>query len=241
MENRIPPRTEAVEKLENYITSNHLPPNTKIPSERDLCEMWGINRTTLRFAVDMLVESGQLYRKKGSGTYIAESKLVRNLLGVNSLSTEVRQLGLPFSTHILSLRVIECTKQVSKKLHIPLGQNVYECIRVRSIEGVPCIMETMYLDQNQCLDLEKYYHDKSSIYSIFENIYKKTLVAGEEKISVTYVSEEEAALLDLEEGEPVFFATGVTTMTDGVPLEYYKQLFRADRFKFVSMIKRRMT
>ena len=45
----------------------------------------------------------------------------------------------------------------------------------------------------------------------------------------------------LEEGEPVFFATGVTTMTDGVPLEYYKQLFRADRFKFVSMIKRRMT
>ena len=30
-------------------------------------------------------------------------------------------------------------------------------------------------------------------------------------------------------------------MTDGVPLEYYKQLFRADRFKFVSMIKRRMT
>lgn len=241
MENRISPRTEAVEKLENYIATNHLPPNCRIPSERDLCEMWGINRTTLRFAVDLLADSGRLYRRKGSGTYIAETKLVRNLLGVNSLSTEIRQQGLPFATHILSLRVIECTKQVSKKLHIPLGQNVYECIRVRSIEGVPCIMETMYLDQKQCPDLEKYYHDKSSIYSIFENIYKKAPVSGEEKISVTYASEEEAALLEVEVGAPVFFATGVTNMKDGIPLEYYKQLFRADRFKFVSMIKRRMT
>lgn len=144
MENRIPPRTEAVEKLENYITSNHLPPNTKIPSERDLCEMWGINRTTLRFAVDMLVESGQLYRKKGSGTYIAESKLVRNLLGVNSLSTEVRQLGLPFSTHILSLRVIECTKQVSKKLTSPWARtstSVSACAASRACPASwkPCI------------------------------------------------------------------------------------------------------
>ena len=112
---------------------------------------------------------------------------------------------------------------------------------MRSIEGVPCIMETMYLDQNQCPDLENIITTKAPSTPFFENIYKKTLVAGEEKISVTYVSEEEAALLDLEEGEPVFFATGVTTMADGVPLEYYKQLFRADRFKFVSMIKRRMT
>lgn len=240
MESRIPPRTEAVEKLEHFIVANHLPPNSRIPSERDLSDMWGINRTTLRFAVDLLVERGRLYRKKGSGTYIAESKLVRNLLGVNSLSTEIRQLGLPFTTRILSLRVIECTKQVSKKLHIPLGQNVYECIRVRSVEGVPSIIETMYLDHDQCPGLEHHYHDKSSIYSIFENIYNKTPVSGEEKISVTYASEEEAALLELEEGAPVFFATGVTNAEDGVPLEYYKQLFRADRFKFVSMIKRRI-
>ncbi|MEG2699437.1 MAG: GntR family transcriptional regulator, partial [Ruthenibacterium sp.] len=136
MENKIPPRTEAVEKLENFIAVNHLPTNSRIPSERDLCKMWGMNRTTLRFAVDMLIESGRLYRKKGSGTYIAEAKQVRNLLGVNSLSTEIRQQGLPFTTRILSLRTLECNKQISKKLHIPLGQMVYECIRIRNLDGV---------------------------------------------------------------------------------------------------------
>ena len=41
MEYRIPPGTEAVEKLEDFIVVNRLAPNTRIPSERDLCEMWG--------------------------------------------------------------------------------------------------------------------------------------------------------------------------------------------------------
>lgn len=39
MEYRIPPGTEAVEKLEDFIVVNRLAPNTRIPSERDLCEM----------------------------------------------------------------------------------------------------------------------------------------------------------------------------------------------------------
>lgn len=41
MEYRIPPGVEAVEKLEDFIVVNRLAPNTRIPSERDLCEMWG--------------------------------------------------------------------------------------------------------------------------------------------------------------------------------------------------------
>ncbi|MFR6162523.1 MAG: GntR family transcriptional regulator [Mediterraneibacter gnavus] len=27
---------------------NRLAPNTRIPSERDLCEMWGVSRSTLK-------------------------------------------------------------------------------------------------------------------------------------------------------------------------------------------------
>ena len=77
---KISPRTEALERLENFIAVNHLAAHTRIPSERDLCEMWALNRTTLRFAVDALVAQGKLYRKKGFGTYVSEPKQVRNLI-----------------------------------------------------------------------------------------------------------------------------------------------------------------
>ena len=51
MEHRVAPGVEAIEKLEDFIVVNRLAPNTRIPSERDLCEMWGISRSTLRQAV----------------------------------------------------------------------------------------------------------------------------------------------------------------------------------------------
>lgn len=237
MEGRITPRTEAVEMLENYIKTNHLPANFRIPSERELCDMWGMNRTTLRFAVDILIDKGKLYRKKGSGTYISEPKLVRDLQGVNALSAYLRQQGISFATKVLSLRTIECNKQISRKLEVPLGHKIYELIRLRVVDGQPCIIETMYINSSLVPDFEQYNLEKSSINSIFTNIYKFKLAIGEEKISVTYTTSEEAELLDIKEGDPVFFATGVTKTKTGLPIEYYKALFRADRFKFVSTIR----
>ena len=70
MDYHIPPGTEAVEKLEDFIAVNRLTANTRIPSERDLCAMWGVSRSTLRQAVDTLVGWGVLYRVKGSGVLI---------------------------------------------------------------------------------------------------------------------------------------------------------------------------
>lgn len=238
MNGRLSPRVAAVEKLENYIKVNHLPANSRIPSERDMCEEWGINRTTFRLAVDELVERGRLYRKKGSGTYVTEHKIKRNLLGVDSLATAIREEGYNFTTTILSKRVIECNKQISRRLRVPLGSKIYESIRLRSIDGVPCIIETTCIDSNQCPGFDQYDLEKTSMYSIFKNIYKKKIVSGEEEISVTYTTEDEGKLLGVPEGTPIFYAVGVTELENHQPLEYYRALFRADRFKFTSVIQK---
>jgi DNA-binding LacI/PurR family transcriptional regulator len=41
-----------------------------IPSERELCNSKGISRTTVRRAIQLLVDEGMLYRVPGSGTYV---------------------------------------------------------------------------------------------------------------------------------------------------------------------------
>ena len=106
MEYRIPPGVEAVEKLEDFIVVNRLAPNTRIPSERDLCEMWGVSRSTLRQAVDALVCRGVLYRISGSGVYVSGGKKNRNMVGVDSMVGELRQQGA-----ILVKKIISCRKR----------------------------------------------------------------------------------------------------------------------------------
>lgn len=56
-------RDEAVELIECCLRTNDIPPHGKLPAEREMCEMcemWGLNRTTLRAAIRRLTETGSL-------------------------------------------------------------------------------------------------------------------------------------------------------------------------------------
>ncbi len=238
MEYHMSPRMEAIEKIENFIVVNRLTANTRIPSERDLCEMWGVSRSTLRQAVDTLVSWGMLYRVRSSGVYVSVPKKNRNMLGVESMIGELRQQGMFLSKKIISSRVVEATKQISKKLKIPLGTKVYEYIRVRNVDYVPSIIETTYIDCKRYPDFNTYYNEKNSMDYIFRSIYHKKQEAGEEHISVTYASAEEARILEIDQGAPLFFTSGMIEDEEGIPMTYYKQLFRSDQFKFVSLVNK---
>ena len=66
-----------VEKIEK---GDYLP-GKKLPSERELAELYGVNRMTVKKAMDMLVDTGYLHRSVGKGTFVKEDKS-KLLLGV---------------------------------------------------------------------------------------------------------------------------------------------------------------
>ncbi|MET0771027.1 MAG: winged helix-turn-helix domain-containing protein, partial [Solirubrobacteraceae bacterium] len=65
---------ETLERLGTAIKLELLPPGTRLPPERDLCEQLGIARSTLRQALTALTESGLLYavRGRGGGTFVSD-------------------------------------------------------------------------------------------------------------------------------------------------------------------------
>lgn len=60
--------------LRSQIARGDFEPGAKIPSERELCEFYGISRTTVRAAVMSLVFEGLLVRHAGDGTYVARER-----------------------------------------------------------------------------------------------------------------------------------------------------------------------
>lgn len=231
-------RDEATEKIECYIIENKLEPHTKIPSERDMCEMWDFNRTTLRSAIKRLIVEGKLYQKKGSGTYVAHPKLIRNLQDLKALSTLAKENGQTLTNRVLSVDIIESNKQITQKLHLPLGHKVYVLTRTRSIDGEPVTIENSFLDYNRLPSFSQHDFSKESLYSVIENDYDIEIVRGEERLGIAYATTYEAEQLGIEEGQAVFYLTGVVYDKQGEPVEYFKAIVRADKMRFASILKR---
>lgn len=64
---------EIARLLTAYVTTGHLQPGARIPSERRLAEDLGVGRTTVREALKSLALVGLIESRHGDGTYVADS------------------------------------------------------------------------------------------------------------------------------------------------------------------------
>lgn len=76
---RTPIYIQLREIVRNKIDNGEYPPGTAIPSENELAETYGINRITVRNAMDALVNEGLLQRVQGKGVFVVGSRLEQDV------------------------------------------------------------------------------------------------------------------------------------------------------------------
>ena len=57
-------------RLRRRIVAGEWPWHAPIPSEPDLAEWYGVSRTTVRSAIELLIADGMVERRRGKGTYV---------------------------------------------------------------------------------------------------------------------------------------------------------------------------
>jgi DNA-binding FadR family transcriptional regulator len=60
----------ALTQLRAWLAQKQLPPSTRLPPEREFCEVLGVSRGELRKALAYLEQQGELWRHVGKGTFI---------------------------------------------------------------------------------------------------------------------------------------------------------------------------
>lgn len=230
------PQDEAVEQVEYYIQSEGLSPHTRLPSERDMFEMWGLSRTTLRKALEHLRRVGKLYSRRGAGNYVAPGKLLCNLQDFHTVSDAARAAGRRLETKVLVSEVIECNKHLSRKLQLPLGRPVFVLSRLRVADGIPLGIEISYLDHTRYPQLSSRDFGQDSLYRALREDWGTKLYNGTESLGITYANEAEAAALDVPDQTPLFFLSGVSLDADGTPVEYFKAITRPDMVQYANIL-----
>ncbi|SBW02974.1 conserved hypothetical protein [uncultured delta proteobacterium] len=63
-----------IRHIEAAVATGRLAPGDRLPPERDLARLLGVNRSTVIHALDAMADRGVLVRKRGSGTYVNKEK-----------------------------------------------------------------------------------------------------------------------------------------------------------------------
>jgi GntR family transcriptional regulator len=233
-ETPIPYHYQLRELLRGEIVSGRWGVDERLPSERELCEAFDLSRTTVREAIDALVNEGLLRREKGRGTFVASPKIVEGLLqSPTGFSDSMAEQGIPIETHVLRMEVSTAPYVVAQELRIPTSEPVIVIDRLRSIFDEPILIVTSYLSQKLFPALLQEDLTHTSLYELLQRKYGIVIAKAKRYMEAVAANDMEARLLRIPTGAPLMLIESTTYNDEDVPFEYFKARHRGDRTRFL--------
>lgn len=236
---RLPLYTQLKERIWEMVEQGQLKPGDQVPSERELCERYGISRMTCRQALSELVTEGLLYRVQGRGTFVANPKVSQGLLSLTGFTEDMQTRGLVPATQILAVEVVPASKKVAAYMELPIGERVTRLDRLRLANEQPMCLERSHLPEQAVPGLEKRQDLDGSLYRILAVEYGLRMAKAHETLEAVAARAHEAEALGVSEGSPLLMLERVTRGLDGHVLEYVRSFYRGDRYRFHTELVRR--
>jgi GntR family transcriptional regulator len=213
------------------IVAGHHEPNQRLPSERVLCQRYGVSRMTVRQALAELTREGAIYTRIGKGTFVSMPQLIEQQLGaVSSFSRDVIAQGNTPSSRVHEATVIPAPPLVARMLQLAPEADVILLVRVRLSDGEPLALETAFLPFALFPDLLRHDFSSESLHDLLEHDYQLTLAQAEQTITAALADTREADALGLQLPAAVLKLQRLIQRQDGVPITFMRSSYRGDRY-----------
>ncbi len=234
MQEYIPRARECTEEaLMAYIIEHDLSYGDKLPSERDMCEMWGLNRSTLRSALSKLIDNGTFEARHGSGIYFLGKKYSRMFRGLSSFESEISQQEIVHHSKVLVMEKVESDLRLAGIFGSVPEEPLWHLARMRYSNGISLQLESCYFRVDQFPGIGEYDFALESLYRVFTDRYGYVPTKGEEVISITMAGDD-ARYFEIEENAPLIRTESQTYDQNGNVLEYTVTLARPDKVNLSS-------
>ncbi len=206
-----------------------------------MAEIYGVNRMTVKRAINKLVEQGYLHRELGVGTFVekGDNKKIdidyQSETGNSGISAIFRERGIKISNRILGIGDITGSKFINYKLGQAEEEIIWGLHRVRFGDGIPFAIEYTYVPKKYFGDIDNFDFSKVSLYDYMEAkghlpmhfIQKLIICSANEKI---------ADLLNVKKGGAVFRIEYQASDKDYNLVEYTKSYLNPEfaEFRFVA-------
>lgn len=217
-------------QLEQEVLQNFHPGNG-LPAEAELAKNYGVNRHTLRRAIDELVDSGLLERRHGKGVFVLDTYLDYQIGQGTRFTENLAAHGMQAEDIVQKRKVIPAMHRVAERLGIAVADPVVWIESVRTGEGRPLCVISHFLPAAKFPNLENLY-EGGSLHALLKKEYRCSPRRTESFVTSLLPQGDDARLLSMPQNRPVLRVKSVNLCSkSGDPVEYSITRFRADRIQ----------
>lgn len=217
----------------SLIDSGYLRPGSQLPGEVHLAEKLGVTRITLRRALQQLQQEGHLTSRKGVGVFVRSLPSALVVRDGSRFAESLRADGKSVTTTTLMLEEEFADAAAAEHLRLPVGAPVVRLRRVRSADGQPIYISTKVFPAALLPDFATVYSRRQSVTDVFIAHSIQKYRRAETRISGGFATPDEASLLALTPGTPVFRTSSINTDASGNRLEWARGCWLLTSVDFV--------
>lgn len=205
-------------------------PGTAIPSENEFAEMYGINRLTVRNAIDALVKDGILKRVQGKGVYVM-AKYERDLEDLGGFSQTMTDKSVKSGKKILLRGQRRAGAKYASILNIDENDQIYYIKRLDYANDEPIAIQEIFIPYSLIPNVEDV---DISVFSMFElyRFYGIEPTRAWQTLDLVKVAQSDARLININKEQSVFLFSCTTYDQNNRVIEYSKSYTRGDKCNF---------
>lgn len=200
---KIPHHKQLYEILRRHILEGIYKEGDLLPSENELCQLYGMTRPTVRQSLSTLANDGYIRKHQGKGSIVHHLPREIGILSVSGTTSAVGDRNL--KTFIIVRPVLI---PWDNDFMFPLSELEKEsgCIymeRLRLLDDVPIFYDISYIANINLPRITSRQFENRSLFQILRNHYHIEIKGGEQRIKAIPASEKISRFLHFKKGEPV--------------------------------------
>jgi GntR family transcriptional regulator len=222
------------EALESRIASGSLRPGQQLPTERELSEMFGVSRVTVRRAIASLAESGVVHAIQGRGTFVTSEPLAEPPNALLSFHDMVGE-NVAVSSRVIEATVRPATISEAENFQVAPGASLFALERLRVLDEFPVALDFTLVPVALESALPELDWEVASLYSALGTAGHRP-VAADYSVEAQPADDRSAQLLGTAVGAPLLVADSRTYDPEGRLIVSGRISYRGDRYRFRSRL-----
>ncbi|WP_274423168.1 GntR family transcriptional regulator [Chelativorans sp. YIM 93263] len=190
------------ESLVRRLIEGEWQPGQLIPSEMELSRELGVSQGTVRKALDTMRAENLLIRRQGRGTYVAEPEHGDLRFQFFRLVPDDGEHVFPASRTLRRVQA-EADQEEAKALGMRQKDPIWRVERIRMLENVPSIIETISLPEGRFPGFDSLDDVPNNLYRIYSQRWGITIGSATEQLKAVGASVRDAKHLDCRSGHPL--------------------------------------